>query len=384
MKRKIAITTGARSDYGLIRPIIQEITNRKKLEPYLLVAGMHLGGKNFGSTINEIKKDGLRIFKTVKMTPHDDSNFAMAKALGQGIKKFSDIFKKFKPDINLILGDRTEMLASALAAYHMNIPNAHIHGGDRSQGGLDEYTRHAITKISNIHFAATKKSYQRILKMGENPQYVFHIGSPSIDDVIKSHITNKKILEKKLKLKFTGKEILLVYHPVSTEADQSKNQILNILDAITSFKINTIAIAPNWDAGYKKILDQLKIFSKKHNFIKMYLNFPRSDYLGLLQNCGVLVGNSSSGIIEASYFGIPVVNIGIRQLGRERGPNVVDVINGKTGLIKSAINKSLRKKINRQSSRNKIYGTGNSSKKIVNILEKIQLNQKLIQKQIFY
>jgi len=256
MTRKIAITTGSRSEYGLLRPVIQEITNNQKLKPYLIVSGMHLAGKKFGSTINEIKKDNLKIYKTVKMQPENDSNYAMAKALGKGIIGFSNIFHNLKPDINLVLGDRIEMLASAIAAYHLNIPNGHIHGGDKSQGGLDEYTRHAITKMSNIHFAATKKSFNRILKMGENPKYVFLTGSPSVDELVKNKITNKKDLVKKYNINFKGKEILLLQHPVTTQTKLSGKQILNILNAIVPLEITTIALAPNYDAGNKKIFDK--------------------------------------------------------------------------------------------------------------------------------
>ena len=173
-KRKITITTGTRAEYGILRPILEKIVSRKKLQLFLIVTGTHLSKKH-GMTINEIKKDKFKIYQTFKFLPNDDTGFSAAKSLGEGVVQFAKIFKKIKPDINLILGDRDEMLASAIAAYHMNIPNAHIHGGDVS-GNIDEYTRHAITKISNIHFPATEKSKRRIIKMGENPKSVFLTG----------------------------------------------------------------------------------------------------------------------------------------------------------------------------------------------------------------
>ena len=188
--RKITVTTGARSEYGLLRPILKEIIKRKKLQLFLVVTGTHLSKKH-GMTINEIKKDKFKIYETFKFLPHNDTGFSVAKSLGEGVVQFAKIFKKIKPDINLILGDRDEMLASAIAAYHMNIPNAHIHGGDVS-GNIDEYTRHAITKISNIHFPATEKSKRRIIKMGENPKFVFLTGSPSIDELRNNEILSKK------------------------------------------------------------------------------------------------------------------------------------------------------------------------------------------------
>ena len=168
-KRKITITTGTRAEYGILRPILNEITQRKKLQLILIVTGTHLS-KRHGMTINEIKKDKFKIYQTFKFLPNNDTRFSAAKSLGEGVVQFAKIFKKVKPDINLILGDRDEMLASAIAAYHMNIPNAHIHGGDISRN-IDEYTRHAITKISNIHFPSTEKSKRRIIKMGENPKF---------------------------------------------------------------------------------------------------------------------------------------------------------------------------------------------------------------------
>jgi len=380
MKRKISVTTGARADYGILRPVLQAILKSKKLELYLIVTGTHLSKKH-GLTINEIKRDGFKIFATIDMVPQGDTNYFMSKALGEGIVAFSKIFSKLRPDINLILGDRDEMLASALAAAHMNIPNAHIHGGDKS-GGIDEYNRHAITKISNIHFAATKKSKERIIKMGENPKYVFLTGSPGLDEVVNNKITNKKDLEKKYGLKFDGSEILLLQHPVTTQTKISGEQILSTLKAIAKTKKTTIAIAPNSDAGNKIIFKYLESFSRKYDFIKMYRSLPRSDYLGLLKNCGVLVGNSSSGMIEANYFQIPVINIGIRQEGREKGKNVLDLKYASVKSIYDTILKVL--KIKKSIKSTNVYGNGNASKKILYCLEKINLSKDLIQKNIFY
>ena len=228
MKRKIVVTTGTRSEYGLLRPLLKEINSSKKLELYLIVTGMHLS-KKYGKTIDEIKKNGFKIFKTFEMVPKDDSNYSMSVTLGNGITQFSKIFNNLKPDINVILGDRDEMLASTIAAYHMNIPNAHIHGGDRSKGGIDEYNRHAITKMSNIHFAVSQQSKKRILRMGEDPKFVFLTGSPSIDEIKSKAISDKKTLMEKYAINFSGKEILLVQHPVTTETKKSKMQIQNAI-----------------------------------------------------------------------------------------------------------------------------------------------------------
>ena len=382
MKRKISVTTGSRAEYGILKPVLKAIDESKKLELYLIVTGMHLS-KRHGFTINEIKKDGFKIYSIIEMMPRDDSTYSASTALGSGIIEFSKVFRKLKPNINLILGDRDEMLASAIAAYHLNIPNGHIHGGDRSQGGIDEYNRHAITKMSNIHFVATKKSYQRVIKMGENPKNVFLTGSPSIDAIINEEITAKQSLEKKYPFAFNGNEILLLQHPVTTETELSKLQISVTLDAIVKIKRPTIAIAPNSDAGNKAIFENLRLYSQRHESINVYPSVPRNDYLGMIKHCGVLVGNSSSGVIEASYFNTPVVNIGIRQKGREKGKNVIDVPDGNADSIYCAIMRALQMR-KRKFINSYIYGKGKASQKIVHCLEKINLNKDLIQKQIFY
>lgn len=382
MKRKISVTTGTRAEYGIVRQILQEIQASKKLQLYLIVTGTHLSKKH-GFTINEIKKDGFRIHSTIGIMPKGNSPYYMATALGKSIVEFSTVFKKLRPDINLVLGDRDEMLASTIAAYHMNIPNAHIHGGDKSQGGIDEYNRHAITKMSNIHFPATKKSYERIIKMGENPKMVFLTGSPSIDEITKNKIASKQDLVRHYPFNFAGNEILLLQHSVTTQSEQSEKQIKSTLDAIVKTKKPTIAIAPNSDSGSREIFTQLEKYSKKYPFIKLYLSVPREDFLGMINHCGVLVGNSSSGMIEASYFNTPVINIGIRQAGRERGKNVIDVPRINIESIYSAILKGFQMQ-KKNHAGEYVYGTGNASKKIIHYLEKIDLNKNLIQKQIFY
>jgi UDP-hydrolysing UDP-N-acetyl-D-glucosamine 2-epimerase len=274
------------------------------------------------------------------------------------------------------------MLASAIAASHMNIINAHLAGGDKS-GGIDEYNRHAITKLSNIHFANTVNSKKRIIRMGEDPKYVFLTGSPVIDDIFSKKITEKSVLEKKLGVKIMGNEIILIQHPVTTQPKQTEMQITNTLNAIASLKIPTFAIGPNLDSGYKEIFKKLQTFSKKYKFLDVYSSFSRPDFLGLLKNCGILVGNSSSGIIEASCFSIPVINIGIRQKGREGDKKVIEVNNFQHGLIRKAILKAQKMKNDHKLRIKSIYGDGKSSKRITKLLEK-KYPEKIYQKYISY
>ena len=383
MKRKISVVTGTRAEYGLLRSTLKKINSSEHLDLFLIVAGMHLSQK-FGDTIKEIKQDGFKVYSKVNMIPKGNSTFHMAKAVGLGTVKFAEIFHKLKPDINLVLGDRDEAFASTLAASHMNIPNAHIHGGDRSQAGIDEYNRHAITKLSNIHFAASRKSRDRIIKMGENPSFVFFTGSPGIDEIFSNNISDKKFLEKKYNIKFSGQEIILLYHSVTTQPHLSKQQISKILTSIKNINKTTIAIAPNSDAGNEEIFNALNKLSIKSDWLKFYKSIPRSDYLGLLQNCGVLVGNSSSGIIEAGYFNIPVINIGIRQKNREKSSNVIDVEKIISVNIQKSILQALKIKEKNLLTKDNIYGNGKASQKIIKILETINLSSKLINKEIMY
>tara|TARA_B100002049_G_scaffold210791_1_gene173425 strand:- start:338 stop:1153 length:816 start_codon:yes stop_codon:yes gene_type:complete len=271
------------------------------------------------------------------------------------------------------------MLASAIAAYHMNIPNAHIHGGDVS-GSIDEYSRHAITKISNIHFAATEKSKRRIIKMGENPKFVYLTGSTSIDELRNNKILSKSQFEKKYGFKLTKNLIVLVQHPVTTQIASTKKHIQNTLKAIEYFGYRTIIIAPNSDAGSNIIFQNIKQFANSHNFVRVFSSLPRSDFLCLIKNCGALVGNSSSGLIEASYFGTSVVNIGIRQQGREKSHNVLDAKSESIISIKRTISRALKK----NTKPSYLYGVGTSSPKIAQYLEKIKLSSELIEKRLTY
>ena len=381
MKKKIAITTGSRAEYGILRSLIHEINQNKNFELLLVVTGSHLS-KNHGMTIKEIIKDGIKISSKININPKGQESFDSATSMGKAVIEFAKFFKKSKPDINIILGDRYEMFASAIASYQMNIPNVHIHGGDKS-GGLDEYTRHAITKISNIHFTATKISSERIRKMGEKSTNIFHTGSLSIDEILNGSITKKQELEKKYKIKLNSQNILLIQHPVTTENKNAEKQISETLQAILKIKSDTIIIGPNADAGNKSIQKKIKEFSKINKSVKVYDNIPREDFLGLLNNCDVLVGNSSSGIIEASLFKIPVVNIGIRQKNREHGPNVINVKEFSQNKIEIAIKKALSKNKTKLKI-SKIYGDQMVAKKMVSILEKINVDDQLMKKGLTY
>ena len=379
-RKKILVTTGTRAEYGILYPLLKKLQKSKKIKLILVVTGTHLSKKH-GYTINEIKKDGFKIDAKVKMIPKILDKKNLTKEIGHGIIQFSDIFSKFQPDMNIVFGDRDEMLASAITASHMNIINVHIAGGDKS-GGIDEYNRHAITKLSNLHLTNTETSRKRVEKMGENPKFIFNTGSLAMDE-IKENTSSKTNVEKKLNFKLNGDEIILIQHPVTTQLDLVEIQIQNTLRAMVNLKKPTIAIAPNSDAKSNVIYNKLQECSKKYDFIHFYNNFPRNEFLGLLKYCGVLVGNSSSGIAESSCFSIPVVNIGIRQEGRERGKKIIEIKDFKSAQIEKAIKSALNKKNEHKLLKNTAYGDGKTTNRICKILEK-PTSKEIIQKYISY
>lgn len=383
MVRKISLTTGTRAEYGILRPIIHEIQKFHNLRLFLIVAGMHLSDK-YGLTVREIEHDGIPITASVKMDPQTDDGYGMATAFATGVASFARIFKQISPHVNMVLGDRDEAFASACAAFHMNIPNAHIHGGD-STGGIDEYIRHAITKLSNIHFAATSKSASRIVKMGENQRFVFKVGSPALDELGNTSKMDTQKLALKYKLADKKQFILFIQHPVTTQVTESEKHIIQSLEAVLLSKLPVIIIGPNSDAGNTRMRRIIRKYVSKFKLLSYYESLPRADYLGLLSMCRVLVGNSSSGILDAASFKKPVVNIGIRQSGRERASNVINV-NNKKGEIVVAINKCLHNKSFKEKLGSCVnpYGDGKTSARIAKILSTIKLDSRLMQKKMTY
>ncbi len=381
--KKICVLTGTRAEYGLLKPIIERIDSDKELELILLVAGMHLS-EEFGNTIDEIKMDGFKIDGTIDMNPKEDKSCAMAFAIGEGIQKITSFFEKTKPDILLILGDRIEALAATIAAAYCNIVIAHIHGGDTSKAGLDESARHAITKFAHIHFPATKTSAERIKKLGEDVSRIFVSGAPCLDTILNKKLFDKKELEKKLKIRLQKPFILLLQHSVTTEAEDAGKQIIETLEAIKKLEIQTIVIYPNSDTGGRVIIKKIDEYSKKFSFIETFKSLSHKEYLSLMKYADVMVGNSSSGIIESSSFKLPVINIGIRQEGRERSNNVIDVKPDKQQIL-NAIEKVLSKEFKESISQCKNpYGNGNAAEIITKTLSELKINKDFLQKKITY
>lgn len=380
--KKICVITGSRSEYGLLRSLMFKIKDSKELVLQLVVSGMHFI-KELGETIEVIKKDGLKIDYKVNSHIPGDEGWYMALSVSKGIDGFVRAFRKLGPDIVLILGDRVEVLSAAIAAMYMNIPIAHIHGGDVGAGCLDNQVRDAVTKLSNIHFVASQKSFDRVISLGEERWRVVKTGAPGIDQIITSDFIPKDRLFEKYGLDPHKQVLLVVQHPVTTEIEMAGKQMHETLKAVMSLEGQILVIYPNSDAGSASMIDVIKKHSKHKKKIKTVPNMQRIEYLSFLKYSSVLVGNSSSGVIETAFFKIPVVNIGIRQKGRERSCNVIDAPHEKT-----AIAKAIKKALNDSAFRKKIakcknpYGNGRASEKIIKSITKLKIDKRLLQKQI--
>lgn len=379
IKKKIMLITERRADYSRFKPILTLIKKDKYLSYNLVVTGLHLL-KTHGKTINEIKKDKFIIHKIVKNFNNKNLNITGAEmtiALGKTFLELSNYVKNKKPDIILTGFDIGANFALTVIGAHLNIPVVHIQGGEVT-GSIDESLRHAMSKFSNYHLVANQDAKKRLIKMGEIKKDIFVVGCPSIDALnLEKNINFKKIC-KRFKINDKKKFILLIQHPVTSELEKAKDQILQTLNAINRIGVQTLVILPNNDAGYFEIFKKIK-----KSKLQWTTTFSLSEYKTLLRNCSALVGNSSSGIHEAATYKIPVVNIGTRQNKRLKPKNVISVKNSSKEIFK-AINKALSSTFEKKISKIKNpYGDGNSANKIIKILKKLDLKRNT-QKTITY
>ncbi len=377
-KRKILYVSGGRVDYGLMRQTLLAIRKHPKLSIEVAVTAMHLMPE-FGRTIKQVEKDQFKIHQ-IKTIYQKDNKESMADFISQFVADFSKLLYKVKPDIILLLGDRAEELAGAITASYLNIPIAHVHGGDVSSTN-DEPARHAITKLSHIHFPATQKSAQRILQMGEEKWRVKVSGAPGLDDIFYTKLLTKKQLAKKLGFGPDQPILLVLQHPVSLQIEKAGEQMKQTMEAIKQLGLQTVIIYPNADPGARKIIREIEKY-RNLPFIKIYKTLERKEYLSLMKHSDVMLGNSSSGIIESASFKLPVVNIGPRQRNRQRANNVIDVGYNKKEIVQ-AIAKVMSKQFKaRLKNCQNPYGNGQASIKIANTLSKITINKKLLDKKM--
>lgn len=371
--RKVGVVTTGRADYGLYVPILQRIIKSQYLELLLFVTGMHLCDK-YGHTVNEIEQDGFPVAAKVDMLL-SDSPSDIAKSMGKGTMGFADVYKNARPDILLVLGDRFEMHCAAVAAIPFGIPIAHIHGGECTYGAFDEYFRHSLTKMSHLHFASTEAYANRIRQMGEEPWRVIVSGAPGIDNILGFKGYGKAELEVKYKIDLSKHVLLTTFHPVTMEYDRVGEYVGNLLVALEEFKdYNVVFTSPNADTNGHVIADRIRAFVNDHPGSYMVDNFGRAGYLGMMKISKAMVGNSSSGIVEAASFNLPVVNIGTRQDGRIKAKNVIDV-----GYFSEEIKKGVRKAVSGAfhdslEDLDNPYGDGKASERIVSALETVDLD----------
>jgi len=381
---KVGVFTDARSEYSHLFYTMKEITKREKLELITIVTGMHLLEK-FGYSKQIIENDGFTIDYEISVPEFRETTSYMTEISGKIITELGKIFEENKIEILLILGDRFETLAAATAAFLSNIPIAHIAGGDLS-GNIDDSIRHAITKLSHIHFCLTKASAERVKKLGEEDWRINIVGSPSLDYVFDKNILLKEDeIRKKFNIQTNNPYFLILLHPETgfKKLENLNDQIHTIMSVLKELQIDTIFIYPNYEMGGDLIIKEIED-AKKHNWIKVYKNLPTEEYLSLLKYSFLIMGNSSSGIIESSALGIPSINLGTRQKNRERDVNVIDLPFEKE-LIINTIRRLLDDE-NYYSEKSKtkgIYGKGNTAIKICDILEKVKIDMELLNKKSF-
>ncbi len=380
---KICVVTGTRAEYGLFYWLLKTLELDAYFDLQLVVTGMHLSPE-FGSTYKEIEADGFLIADKIEILLSGDSPVAITKSTGLALMGFSESFQRLKPDVVVLLGDRFEAMGAAQAAMLANIPIAHLHGGEATEGLIDEAVRHAITKMSHLHFASTEVYRKRLIQMGEQPDRVFNVGALGVESAVKTSLLTLDELEQSIGFELTEKFFLVTYHPVTLDQEEQQNGVMALLDALDKFQDYRVLITfPNADTYGRQLIDLIKKYSEK-NSNRVYLteSLGRVRYLSALEHCKCVIGNSSSGVIEAPSFQVPTVDIGSRQKGRERAASVIHSDNTLSSIVR-AIETSLQLNLNNNPDVFlNPYNKGATSDSIVKILKSVNLDN--ILKKRFY
>ena len=377
--RTIGVVTVGRSDYGIYLPILRRIQADPELRLHLIVSGAHLA-PGFGLTVNMIQADGFEIGERVEMLLTSDSPEGIAKSIGIGVIGFAQAFARFRPDILLVLGDRFEMHAAALAALPFNIPVAHIHGGEVTQGAMDDALRHSLTKLSHLHFVSTPEYARRVAQLGEEAWRITISGAPSLDNLRVLVLPTREQLEAQINFRLHPAPLLVTFHPVTLELDQTEWQITELMAALNKLDLPVVFTMPNADTYNGIIRRHIAEYVRAHSSAWSVENFGTQNYFGVMQFAAAMIGNSSSGIIEAPSFKLPVVNIGTRQTGRVRANNVIDVGYERSEIVagvQRAITPEFREGL---SERVNPYGDGHAAENIVEVLKAVALDDRLIRK----
>jgi GDP/UDP-N,N'-diacetylbacillosamine 2-epimerase (hydrolysing) len=377
--KKILVVTGTRAEYGLLRWVIDGIAESNLLELQLCATGMHLSPE-FGLTFQEIEADGYQIDSKVEMLLSADTPSAISKSMGLGLIGFADEFSRLKPDLIVILGDRFEIMCAATAATIARIPIAHLHGGEATEGCIDEAIRHSITKMSHLHFVAAEEYRKRVIQLGENPNRVFCVGGLGVDNILKLDLLSKQELEYALDFELGIKSMLVTFHPVTLECNTSGDQMRELLRSLSEFKDHKIIFTmPNADTDGREIFELIENFCSDNNNCQAFTSLGQLRYLSCLKYVEVVVGNSSSGLLEVPSFGIPTVNIGDRQKGRLKAVSIIDCEPKKSQItdeIKRAISSEFKEVCKHIKNP---YGDGGASELIIRKIEDTDL-QNIVKK----
>jgi UDP-N-acetylglucosamine 2-epimerase (non-hydrolysing)/GDP/UDP-N,N'-diacetylbacillosamine 2-epimerase (hydrolysing) len=376
LKRKIAVITTSRADYGHLQWPLRELSARPDVELKLIVLGAHLS-REFGSTVQEIEKDGFRIDARIECLLSSDTDVGMAKTIGLATLSLADCLGEMRPDLILLIADRYEMLAPASVALALRIPIAHIEGGEISEGAIDDAVRNALTKMSHIHFTSTEQAKARVIALDEEEWRVHWAGAPSLDHLRRSTMLSHAELEAQLKLKIGSSSILVAYHPVTIERN-TVQEADALFDALNAMESQILFCYSNADAGGRELIDRTRAIVAGRKDTHVFVNLDAVTYWSLLRQVGVVVGNSSSGIMETPSLALPTVNIGMRQQGRERARNILDTAAEKQAIldaIRQARTIEFRESLRGMSNP---YGDGFASERIVKVLTSVPLTKELL------
>jgi len=381
-KRKICVVTGTRAEYGLLYWLMKEIESDKDLELQLIVTGMHLSPE-FGLTYETIEKD-FKIDKKIEMLLSSDTAVGISKSMGLAQISFAEAYDELQPDILVVLGDRYEIFSAVSSAMIFNIPIAHLHGGETTEGAFDESIRHSITKMSHLHFTAAEEYKNRVIQLGEQPNKVFNVGGLGVDNIKKLKLLSKEEFEKSIDFELNKKNILVTFHPVTLENSTAKEQFQNLLDAIDTLKdTNIIFTKANSDTDGRIINSMIDTYVKNHSQKSVcFTSLGQLRYLSALQYVDVMVGNSSSGLAEAPSYKIGTINIGDRQKGRLMASSIINCLSNKKAITEAFKTVYSNKFRNTLLSVTNPYGDGGASKKIKELIKDINIDK--ILKKTFY
>jgi UDP-hydrolysing UDP-N-acetyl-D-glucosamine 2-epimerase len=378
MKRKIVVVTTSRADYSHLYWPLRELSAHPDVDLKIIVMGAHLSPE-FGSTIQEIEKDGFNIDARIECLLSSDSDVGMAKTIGVATLSLADILGQMRPDLLLLIADRYEILAPASVALALRIPIAHIEGGEISEGAIDDAVRNALTKMSHIHFTSTQAARERVIAMGEEPWRVHRAGAPSLDHLRRQTLFTREQVESRLGIELKYPALLVAYHPVTLARDTVREADA-LFDALENLPDQILFCYPNADAGSRNVIERARTFAASRETAHVFVNLDALTYWSLLRQADVLVGNSSSGIMESASFALPTVNVGLRQHGRERARNVIDAapeVRAILDAIATAKSPDFRRSLQGMTNP---YGEGVASEKIVEVLTTAPLGEELLLK----